>query len=298
MKLFAPLVVLALAPAVAGETGGLDRGALSVYAGVGVDTFRLGASGVPRDRQLRTSLDLYGAVGLGRGFQLAVDAPVVAVRVLDDPAQGPCPGADAWCGPVTTVGEAGLTGRLRGAAGPWSGAAELSLRTDAWNAPTRGWWTNAGQGTSRVAAQVAGARGFGERVPIEVGARVGYGLVFGRLVTLDGDEVRVPADTLGGAVMGEVRPGPWSVGLGASGWTRLWGLPWGPEWQQQLAGSEDLWAALRYREVRAEVRAGRSLGRGVGIYARGSRVLWADSGPADDTQVGVGVGWYRAARAR
>ena len=246
-----------------------------VYVGGAFDTFRYGSSGELRDRQLRYRLDLYAHVERER-WTLAVDGPLVHNRIRDLPETPPAPCSSDYCDPVTTVGEVGLQARY--ALREWV-TPMLGVRSDFWNAGTRHRWANAGQG----ATSLVGTVGLVARPGAwQLTATPYYAFVLGTQV---GDE-RLPHDHAGGSVaVARTLGWTWSE-LGLRGWTRLGGVDHGPDWSAY--SSEWRWAALRYRELRAEASTGLEVG-GVWVSLYGNRVIWQRNGPRDSWQVGLGV---------
>ena len=252
------------------------------YLGVGLGTFAVGASGLPRDRQLRARLDTYAAFGLKRGLQLSFDAPLAHNWALEEPLLGPCP--SAACAPVTTVGEAGAELRAPLWAGRSRGVVGLGLRTDAWNIGTRDRWTNAGlASTSALASLVAeGGRG-----PLSAVGWARYALVFGRPSTVPGGG-RWPADLASAGVAGAVQAGPHRLELGLGGSARLGGLEY-DDWVQPYLEAPDRWAALAWRALMVQGKWSLALGPEAGLHLGVARVVAQANGPADLTDLSLGV---------
>ena len=252
------------------------------YLGVGLGTFAVGASGLPRDRQLRARLDTYAAFGLKRGLQLSFDAPLAHNWVQQAPGLGPCP--SAACAPVTTVGEAGAELRAPLWSGRSRGVVGLGLRSDAWNIGTRDRWTNAGlASTSAVAVLVAeGGRG-----PVSAVGWARYALVFGRPSTVPGGG-RWPADLASAGAAGAVQAGAHRVELGLGGAARLGGLEY-DDWVQPYLNAPDRWAALAWRALVVQGKWSLALGPDMGLHLGVSRVVAQANGPADLTDLSLGL---------
>lgn len=265
----------------------LPQGGATAYGGLGLSTFESGASGLPRDRQLRSRVDLYGAYGILDVLQLSADAPLVHNRVMEL-GRAPCPTEDDYCDPVTSVGQAGMQLRLRLLARPITATLGLGLRSDAWNASTRGRWTNAGLGTTQgVASAVLG----GDAQRLGWVAHAHYARVAGREVeAADGE--RLPADELLGGLAGRLHVQRSAVELELSGRTRLGGMEFGDAWFDALYPTEDRWAALAYREVAARAKLSLPLGEASGLHVSAGRVILAANGPRDTTDISVGVHRY------
>jgi len=252
------------------------------YVGLGLGTFAVGASGLPRDRQLRSRLDTYAAFGLPRGLQLSVDAPLMHNRALQDPALGPCPAAA--CAPVSTVGEVGVHLRAPLWSGGSRGVAGLGLRTDAWNVGTRDRWTNAGLGSTALVGSLVGEGGRG---PWGAGAAAHYSLVFGRPSTV-GDGGRWPADLASGSAWLARQQGAHRIEIGLQGAARLGGLEY-DDWVQPYLTASDRWAALAWRALQAQAKWSLALGPDAGLHLGLSRVIAQANGPADLTDLSLGL---------
>lgn len=264
----------------------MEPGARVVYGGLGVSTFATGVTGGARDRQYRARIDTYGALGLREGLQLSVDLPVVRTGVIDTEGVAPCPTDSETCDPVTTVGEVGVhlrkrmvdTGRVRV-------AADVGVRSDQWNAGTRGRWINAGQGASSVIGSAVGDAVLG---PITLSAWWRYALVVGRPVTRDDGLVEwLPPDWTGGGLHAVLPLGLLWLTAGGSGLFRLGGVDFDGDWDQYPR--EDRWAALRYREIRGEAKLSLPLGEQAGLHLGVGRVLWVENGPEGMWDVGLGM---------
>lgn len=252
------------------------------YAGLGFGTFAVGASGLPRDRQLRGRLDTYAAFGLKHGLQLSFDAPLVHNRVREQPSLGPCPAAA--CAPVSGAGEAGL--HLRGPL--WSGAtrgvAGLGLRSDAWNQGTADRWTNAGLGATALVCSLVTEGGRG---PWAAGASAHYAAVFGRPSSI-GDGGRWPADLVSGSTWIARQTGPLRIELALQGAARTGGLEYA-DWVQPYLTADDRWAALAWRALQAQLKGSMALGPRAGLHLGLSRVVAQANGPADLTDLSLGL---------
>ena len=284
------LALFSLAHAESADT--LSAGAKVLYAGIGSSTFQYGSSGNLRDRQVRARLDTYAAVGLGERFQLAVDAPFLRSGILVDfEDRPPCneDRDDDWCAPVTTLGEAGLHGRLRLGGGDTRGALGLGFRSDRWNAWQRHRWTNVGQGASTLVAQGVFGQKLG-RADLVIEAR--YGFVLGQSVQLQtGSTTRLPHDWVAGGLQLGFPTGPTWSQASVGGFTRLGGEEFGTAWTETYP-SEWVWSGLRYRELRGELKTSVPLGESSGLHLAVGRVLVAANGPRDTWDVSVGVHRY------
>jgi hypothetical protein len=283
------VLTLLLALCAHAESGAvLPAGAGVGYAGVGLSTFETGSSGLPRDRQLRSRLDLYCAWGVARRLQLSVDVPLVYNTTVAIEGRGPCPGVGDWCAPVASAGEAGVHLRAQLVDSAFDLTVGLGLRTDAWNAPTRDRWTNAGLGTTAGVASLIAEQAIGG------GAALAYGhfaLVDGRAVDGPGTP-RLPGDLLVGGLVGRAPLGRLTGEVELSGLSRLAGVPYGDVWLDQYYDTPDRWAALRYRELKARAKLSIPLGDRSGLHISAGRVLLVDSGPRDATDLSVGVHRY------
>lgn len=276
-----------LAPARAESAGTLPAGSATIYGGAGIGTFRYGSSGLERDRQWRARADLYGAIGLGERLQLSLDGPLAVNWVQERSGVGPCPtdGYEGdYCDTTATAGEVGLHARYRLTPGPGL-AAELGLRSDAWNAGTRQRWTNAGLGTTSLVGGLIGGWS-SSRWGLVGAAR--YRLTFGRIVDAGLGEVELPGDEVSGLVEVSYRPGL-SYTLGLGGVARLWGVEYGEEYVDYYRLTPDRWASLAWRALRAEVKVSAPLGETAGLHLAAGRVIAAANGPRDITDVSVGV---------
>lgn len=264
----------------------LEPGGRVVYGGVGVSTFATGVTGGARDRQYRARVDTYGALGLREGLQLSVDLPLVRTGVIDADGVAPCPTDSDYCDPVTTVGEVGVHLRQRVVdTGRFRVAADLGLRSDQWNAGTRGRWINAGQGTSSVVGSAIADAVLG---PVTLSAWWRYGLVVGRPVTRDDGVVEwLPPDWTGGGLHGALPLGPLWLTAGGSSVFRLGGADFDGDWAAYPR--EDRWSALKYREIRAEAKLSLPLGDNAGLHLGAGRVVWVQNGPEGMWDVGLGV---------
>lgn len=290
------MLLLAWAAAFADSATTLPGGSAVVYGGAGVNTFQYGSSGLIRDRQWRLRADFYGAVGLSERAQLSLDGPFVQTFVQDLGDRGPCP-SDAYegdyCDPVTTAGEVGLTGRYALSRDTVKSVVELGVRTDAWNAGTRGRWTNAGLGTTSLVGGLLGeAHRTWEGVDIGVVAGARYRLVAGRDVDAGLGAERLPGDAVHGVVELSARSGRTTGQLGLSGMSRLAGVEFGPDYVDYYRLTQDRWASLRYRELRGEAKLSRALSDNAGVHLTVGRVLVARNGPRDALDVSLGVHRY------
>ncbi len=289
---------LSVAPARAESADTLPDGSATVYAGGGLGTFEYGASGLERDRQWRARVDLYAAVGVTDRLQLSLDGPLAYHWVGDKSGIGPCPtgGYEGdYCDPVATAGEVGLRARYRVLGGPVKIVGGLGARGDPWNADTRGRWTNAGLGTGSLVGSVIG----GWDAPSGGGGVVGsghYRLTLGRLVDAGLGEIRLPVDEVSGAIEGYLLTGGWRFGLGAGGVSRLGGVEYGDDYVDYYRRVQDRWASLRYRALRAEARASRSISEVAGFHLSVGRVLVAANGPKDSMDVSLGAHRYFPSR--
>lgn len=269
----------------------LSAKAAVVYGGVGVGSFRYGSSGMPRDRQWRARADAYGALGLTDRLQISLDGPFAVNWVQENPDEGPCPtdGYEGdYCDTTATVGEVGLHARYRLSSFP-ALTAGLGVRTDAWNAETRRRWTNAGLGTtSLVGSLITGHRW--ENLSLVAAAH--YRLTFGRLVDAGLGEISLPGDEIVGQLEVAVPAGPLTLQAGVGGVSRLDGVAYGDEYIDYYRFTEDRWASLRYRALRGEAKVSVPLGDVAGLHIALGRVIVADSGPKDATDVSIGVHRY------
>jgi len=278
-------------PAAAESAGTLPAGAAVVYGGLGVGTFHYGSSGAIRDRQWRTRADLYGAYGVSDRLQLSLDGPFVVNGVQDDPAEGPCPteGYEGdYCDTTVSLGEIGLHARYRFTDGPKL-VAGLGVRTDAWNADTRQRWTNAGLGTTSLVGSLIGGHDW-ESFGLVAAAH--YRLTFGRVVDAGLGEVDLPGDEIVGQLEARVPAGPVELHASVGGVSRLAGVEYGDEYIDYYRLTEDRWASLRYRALRAEAKVSVPLGDFAGLHVAAGRVLIAANGPRDATDLSVGVHRY------
>lgn len=248
--------------------------------GGALDTFHYGSSGELRDRQLRMRLDLYGHVMRG-AWTLAFDAPVVHNRILDAPSTPPLPCSSDYCANVTSIGEATL--QVRHATNDWL-TPMLAVRSDVWNAGTRGRWANAGQGSTSLVATLGLSLRPGAW---QISARPYYALVIGTPVETGAGVEWLPPDHTGGSV-GVARSLGWTWSeLKVRGFTRLGGVDFGPEWTE-IYPSEWVWSGLRYGELRLEARTGVEV-RGVWVSTSVNRVVVQRNGPKDSWQFTLGV---------
>ena len=252
----------------------LGAGEGVVYGGAGLSTFHYGASGNLRDRQLRTRVDAYGAVGFGPGLQVSLDAPFVHNRLIDHPDHPPRPCGTDFCANTTSVGEAGLHLRWAVLGGATRLVVGAGVRSDAWNAGTRGRWTNAGFGGTVGVGEVVAARDIG---PIEVLGR-GYYAWAPQAWLLDHTGALVQ---VGGGSRVRVE------GFGTFH-TRLGGVEYGDGWTDDLP-AEWIWAQLNYREVQAGGKLSIPLGDRAGVHASAQRVVWQQNGPKDTWSGALGV---------
>ena len=248
------LLLLTLIPAKAASPWTLPEGATSVYAGVGVSTFATGMSGFSRDRYLQSRLALWAGRGLGERTQLSLSLPLVHTRVLEDPDEGPCPSGD-YCKPSTSLGsvEVAVQHRISGGGVPF--AVRLGLFGDPWNAPTRGRWTNAGQGTFGGVVDAITGTSAGEDTRWATAAVLGLAVpVPQRATSASGDVRWLPAPTLRATVEGSVQHGIIQATVALHGHQRLYGEPYGPDWVRDWRPVLDRWRVTRWGEVRPELK--------------------------------------------
>ncbi|MCP4807808.1 MAG: hypothetical protein GY913_09740 [Proteobacteria bacterium] len=255
----------------------LGQGEGVVYGGAGLSTFHYGASGNLRDRQLRFRGDTYMAWGLGRSVQISLDAPLVHNRVVDHVDHPPRPCSTDFCSNVTTIGESGLHLRWGVLGGQTRLVLGAGVRTDAWNAGTRGRWANAGFGGTSVLGEVVVARDLG---PIELLGRGYYSLAI--------QPNPWPLDHTGGLVQLGAWTGPVHVEAFGTFHTRLGGVEYGDGWADGTP-DEWIWATLNYREVQAGGKLSIPLGEQAGLHVSAQRVLWQQNGPKDTWSGAIGV---------
>ena len=278
-------------PAAAESAGTLPAGAVTLYGGVGLGTFQYGSSGMLRDRQWRPRVDLYGALGVTERLQVSLDGPFAAVWVQEKADEGPCPtdGYEGdYCDTTITAGEIGLHARYRLTPGPGL-VVGIGARTDAWNAGTRGRWTNAGLGTTSLVGSVVGGRDW-DRLGVVAAAH--YRLTFGRLVDAGLGELRLPGDEVVGQLEVRTPAGPITAQLGVMGVSRLAGVEYGSDYIDAYRFTRDRWASLRYRALRGEAKVSAPLGESAGLHLSVGRIIVAANGPKDALDVSIGVHRY------
>lgn len=263
-------------PAQAESAWVLGQGEGVVYGGAGLSTFRYGAAGTLRDRQLRFRGDTYLGWGLGRSVQVSLDAPFVHNRLIDHPDHPVRPCGTDFCDDVTTVGESGLHLRWGALGGSTRLVLGAGVRTDFWNAGTRGRWANAGFGGTSLVGEAIVARDVG---PIELLARGYYAFAVAPNPW--------PLDHTGGALQ-IGWSGPVRVEAFATGSARLGGVEYGPDWTDGTP-DEWIWASLAYRDVQAGGKLSIPLGDRAGLHASAQRVVWQQNGPKDTWSGTLGV---------
>lgn len=278
------MLLFIAAEALAESAATFPAGGASLYAGMGVYSFRkLRIDSDPEQtdtlyRDVTARAELHGAVGATDRLMLSASLPLVYSTVLQPEI---CTGGPFPCAPILTVGTASLAARYQILDRGIDLTVGLTLSSSSWNARTRGHYNTVGEATTDLGPSLY----IGDRYPLGAGGlswvvSAGYTLrntFYDASGSSPDDDVRSAAEISGQA-------GPFMLTSGLSTYQRLGGIE-----VASLLGTDDRWAVADYDNVSAHAKLSIALRDTLGLHLSASHVLWVRNGPPDAFDLTVGL---------